>query len=1057
MATTPSVISNKYSIPLLLALIAAGLAGNYFKYPIFLNIDFLFGSIFALLALQFLGLGRGIVAAAMIAAYTYILWNHPYAIIIMTAEVASVGWLMSRRKIGMVLADTLYWLIVGMPLVYLFYHVAMHVPPSNSYIVMTKQAVNGIANALVARLIFTVYALRSRSSLMSYREIIYNLFIFFILMPALATLAFSSRADFAATDQQIKATLLHAIKTERLFLDIWVEHRKQPIIELAEIAKTKSPQQMQTLLEQAKRSADFYDRLGLVDKEAISLAFAPQIDESGKSTIRINLSDRPYVPVIKQTLKPMLSDVFMGKIGISKPRVLMMAPVMRKGRYNGFLFGVLGLEQIQSSLEINMIRDASLYTLLDRNGNVIMTNRTDQKVMIPFERGKGTLAPVDKEISLWIPALPHNTPVSERWKKSYYVAEATLGGIAEWKLVLEQPVAPFQKALYDNYTGRLTLLFLLLLAAMTLAEYLSRRFIVTIEKLVHITRDLPDKLTTGRKDIEWPESGIQEPHDLIANFSKMADLLAKQFNETRRINESLEEQVAQRTNELNILLENAPVGISKIVDRVQVWVNQKTTELFLYSPEEITNQPTRAMYPSVEAYEQFGQKAYPVLAQGDIFVTVQEFVKKNGEHFLVRCIGKAIDPQDMSQGTLWILEDATERKKYEEELLHAKAAAESANRSKSEFLANMSHEIRTPMNGLLGMTQLLEMTDLTQEQQEYVVALKLSGKNLISLVNDILDLSKIEAGKISIEPTEFDLRRAIDEVYMTQKSIIFEKKLSLDITVADDIPNVIIGDQLRVKQIILNLLGNAVKLTKSGRIIITVEVLERHYGTLNIQISVADTGIGISAEALEKIFKPFVQEDGSTTRQFGGTGLGLTISRRLAELMGGDISVESTQGVGSRFILKLLFALPTIQHTTETEAPVVIPAWDGPSLRILLVEDNPINMKFGTVLLGKHGHRVVTAENGKESLEALDHGTFDLVLMDVQMPDMNGEEALRLIRTKERGTSSHQRVVALTARALRGEKDRFLSEGFDGYLTKPMLTKELVDEMKRVMNLTFDS
>ncbi len=1044
---------NKYSIPLLLTLIAAGLAGNYFKYPIFLNIDFLFGSIFAMLALQFLGVGRGIVAAAMIAGYTYILWNHPYAIIIMTAEVASVGWLMSRQKMGMVLSDTLYWLVIGMPLVYLFYHVAMHVPPSNTYIVMTKQAVNGIANALVARLIFTGYVLRTRSSLMSYREIIYNLFIFFILMPALATLAFSSRADFAATDKQIKVTLLHAIKTERLFLDIWLEHRKQPIVELANIAKTNSPQQMQALLEQAKRSADFYDRLGFVNKEAISLAFAPRIDESGKSTIGIDLSDRPYVPVIKQALKPMLSDVFMGKIGISKPRVLMMAPVMNKGRYNGFLFGVLGLEQIQSSLEINMSRDASLYTLLDSNGNVIMTNRTEQKVMTPFERGKGTLAPVDKEISQWIPALPPNTPVSERWKKSYYVAETTLGGMAGWKLVLEQPVAPFQKALYDSYTSRLSMLFLLLLAAMALAEYLSRRFIVTIEKLVHITQDFPDKLTTGRKDIEWPESGIQEPHDLIANFSKMADLLAKQFNETRRINESLEEQVAQRTNELNILLENAPVGISKIVDRVQVWVNQKTTELFLYSPEEITNQPTRAIYPSDEAYEQFSQQAYPVLAQGDMFITIQELVKKDGEHFLVRCIGKAIDPQDMSRGTLWILEDVTERIKYEEELLQAKAAAESANRAKSEFLANMSHEIRTPMNGLLGMTQLLEMTDLTHEQQNYVTLLKLSGNNLVSLVNDILDLSKIEAGKIVIESVEFDLRRAINEVYMMQKSFIFEKKLAIDITVDEEIPSSLIGDQLRVKQITLNLLGNAAKFTKSGGITITAKVLERHHGSLVIQISVADTGIGISAEALEKIFNPFVQEDGSTTRQFGGTGLGLTISRRLAEFMGGNISVESTQGVGSSFMLKLPLTIPTMTDTTEPKAPITMPAWDGPSLRVLLVEDNPINMKFGTVLLGKHGHEVVTAANGTESLEALDQGTFDLVLMDIQMPVMNGEETLRAIRSKEQGASSHQRVIALTAHALRGEKDRFLEGGFDGYLSKPMLAKELVAEMKRVMNL----
>ena len=351
--TSPAntALPDRYSIPLLLALIAAGLAGNYFKYPIFLNIDFLFGSIFAMLALQFFGIGRGIAAAAIIAGYTYILWNHPYAIIIMTAEVAVVAWLMNRRKIGMVLADTLFWLVIGMPLVYLFYHLVMNVPPSNTYIIMTKQTMNGIANALIARLIFTGYALRSRSSLTSYSDIVYNLLTAFVLFPALIILAINGRADFNKTDMDIRLSLMQNNQRLNHYVETWIKNRKSAVINLAEMAETRTPQQMQPYLELIKSSDANYPRVGLLDKTATITAYAPLIDEFGKSNIGKSAADRPYIPQLKKTLKPMLTEVVMGIIGAAKPRVFMLAPVVIKGEYGGYVVGVLSLEQIREQLD----------------------------------------------------------------------------------------------------------------------------------------------------------------------------------------------------------------------------------------------------------------------------------------------------------------------------------------------------------------------------------------------------------------------------------------------------------------------------------------------------------------------------------------------------------------------------------------------------------------------------------------------------------------------------------------------------------------------------------
>jgi signal transduction histidine kinase/FixJ family two-component response regulator len=385
------------------------------------------------------------------------------------------------------------------------------------------------------------------------------------------------------------------------------------------------------------------------------------------------------------------------------------------------------------------------------------------------------------------------------------------------------------------------------------------------------------------------------------------------------------------------------------------------------------------------------------------------------------------------------------------ELAAAKTRAEEASRAKSEFLANMSHEIRTPINGILGMLHALEATDLTEPQRGDLNIAKTSAEALLSVIKQILDFSKIESGRLQLEETGFSLGECVDDVVHILAFSAREKGLDLSRSLEGPPSGRVIGDPARLRQVLLNLANNAIKFTAKGSVRITVKAARNGPGNVSAEFSVSDTGIGIPAEQQAIIFESFRQADGSVNRKYGGTGLGLAISSRLVALMGGHLRVASEPGKGSIFSFTLGFRIDPAQPAgaVSQERPA-IEEYTG--LEVLVAEDNRVNQLVAVRLLERLGHRATLANNGREALEILAGRRFDLVLMDMQMPEVDGLEATRTIRKMEPGGQQHLPIIAMTANAISGDRDRCIQAGMDGYVSKPVNPRTLQAEMQSVLN-----
>jgi len=736
-------------------------------------------------------------------------------------------------------------------------------------------------------------------------------------------------------------------------------------------------------------------------------------------------------------------------------------------------------------------------------------------------------------------------------------------------------------------------------------------------KMVTTSRDFSIRALKKSED----EVGV-----LIDGFNEMLSQIQLRDRELSGARDDLELRVIERTHELEqeiVDRQSAQESLHESEERIRLLLDSTAEAIFginragdctfcnpatlrllgFHQSQELLGKHMHTVmhhsHTDGTAYDEADCSISSSLQKGEGIHSQDEvFWHADGSFFPAEYWAYPIRNHGVIVGAVVTFLDITDRKRAETALREAKESAEAGSRAKSEFLANMSHEIRTPMNGIIGMTDLALDTELTAEQREYLGLVKSSADGLLRLINDILDFSKIEAGKLELEETEFDIRDAFSNILKTLAVRADEKRLELSMQVSSEVPNCVVGDPTRLRQLIVNLVGNAIKFTEQGNIVVQVDLQNKSSDSYLLHVCVLDTGIGIAPEKQKLIFESFAQADGSTTRRFGGTGLGLTISRRIVELMGGRMWVESKVGGGSAFHFTSMFRQSTLPgmefHPPERQAleglevlvvddntinrnilgemlanwrmkptlaedgmaalrevniaqkagrsfSVVLldaqmPGLDGfataqriqenpalvgsvilmltskshlgsavrcqelgvpvflskpvgqselldailhvlgmPELEahgpalpafkpgvpqqrvlsILLVEDNLVNQKLATHLLEKVGHHVVLATNGREALDVLDRRSppdFDLVLMDIQMPEMDGMEATAVIRQNEKSSGRHLPIIAMTANAMTGDRERYLNGGMDGYISKPVSPGTMFAEIARCVD-----